>query len=103
VKDINLEMMSADELWNLHEKIRAILPTKLDAEKHEIERRLAKLRGRNERNKRARRPYPKVNPKFRNPELPHETWSGRGKQPRWVAKQLRTGKKFDDLLISRAH
>jgi hypothetical protein len=27
VKDINLKMMSADELWNLHEKIRAILPS----------------------------------------------------------------------------
>jgi DNA-binding protein H-NS len=103
VKDINLEIMSTDELWNLHEKIRAVLSTKLDAEKHELERRLDKLGGRNERNGRARRKYPKVNPKFRNPELPHETWSGRGKQPRWVTKQLGIGKKFDDLLISRTH
>lgn len=103
MKDINLEMMSTDELWNLHEEICAVLSTKLDAEKHELERRLDKLRGLHQRNKGARRPYPKVNPKFRNPELPHETWSGRGKRPRWVTEQLRTGKKVDDLLIPRAH
>jgi DNA-binding protein H-NS len=29
-----------------------------------------------------RRPYPKVTPKFKNPQDPSQTWSGRGKQPR---------------------
>jgi hypothetical protein len=47
------ESMSADELWILHEKLRAILSMKLDAEKHELERLLAQLNGRIE----ARRPY----------------------------------------------
>ena len=103
MNDQNLAMMSADELWTLHEKIRAILTTKLDAEKHELERRLAQLNGRNEPHGRARRPYPKVHPKYRNPERPSETWSGRGKQPRWVGAQLTSGKRVDDLLISRAH
>jgi DNA-binding protein H-NS len=103
LKNQNLATLSADELWILHEKICAILSTKLDAEKHELERRLAQLNGRNEHNEWARRPYPKVHPKYRNPERPFETWSGRGKQPRWVDAQLRTGKKVDDLLISRAH
>lgn len=103
MKDQNLAMMSADELWILHEKIRAVLSAKLDAEKQELERRLAQLKGRNERNERARRPYPKVHPKYRNPERPSETWSGRGKQPRWVSALLRSGKKVDDLLIARTH
>ena len=94
--------MSADELWILHEKLRAILSMKLDAGKHQLERRLAQLNGRIEP-KQARLPYPKVHPKYRNPERPSETWSGRGKQPRWVSEQLSTGKKIDDLLISRAH
>jgi hypothetical protein len=48
---------------------------------------------------RQRRPYPKVLPKYRNPKNPAETWSGRGKQPRWLAAQLRSGKKVDDFLI----
>jgi DNA-binding protein H-NS len=103
LKDQNLAMMSADELWSLREKIHAILSTKMDAEKRELERRLAQLNGRNKRNKKARRPYPKVRPKYRNPERPSETWSGRGKQPRWVSAHLRSGRKVDDLLISRAH
>ena len=103
MKDQNLAIMSTDELWILHERIRLILSTKLGAEKQKLERRLVQLSGRNERNERVRRPYPKVYPKYRNPERPSETWSGRGKRPRWVGVQLRSGKKVEDLLISRAH
>lgn len=102
MKDKTLAIMSVDELWSLHEETRAILSTKLDAERLELERRLAQLQGRVEHEERARRPYPKVHPKYRNPERPSETWSGRGKQPRWVGEHLRSGKKVDDLLISRA-
>ncbi|MGL3107834.1 H-NS histone family protein [Bradyrhizobium sp. BR 1432] len=40
-------------------------------------------------------------PKYRNPKDPSETWSGRGKQPRWLKAQLRAGKKLTDLLINR--
>lgn len=98
----NLATMSADALWILREKLRAVLSTKLDAEKRELERRLARLDVRYEHNERARRPYPKVHQKYRNPERPSETWSGRGKRPRWVSAQLRTGRKIDELLISRA-
>jgi DNA-binding protein H-NS len=103
MKDRNFELKSTDELWKLHQEIRAILSAKLEAKKHELERRLTELKGRNERNTEARRPYPKVDPKFRNPERAFETWSGRGKQPRWVTEQLRIGKKFDELLISPGH
>jgi DNA-binding protein H-NS len=103
LKDQNFAMMSANELWILHEEIRAVLSAKLDAEKHELNRRLAQIKPPDESGDRARRPYPKVYPKYRNPERPSETWSGRGKQPRWVAAHLGSGKKFDDLLISRTH
>ena len=40
MKDQNLAKMSVDQLWTLHEEICAILSTKMDAEKHELERRL---------------------------------------------------------------
>jgi DNA-binding protein H-NS len=103
VKTKNLAMMSADELWRLHEEIRTILSTKLDAEKLELERRLAQLDKSILSKQKTRRPYPKVIPKYRNPEPPSETWSGRGRQPHWVAKQLRSGIKVDDLLIARTH
>ena len=103
MKREDLATKSVDDLWTLHEEIRAILSTKLDAEKRELERRLAQLRGTTENKPNARRPYPKVHPKYRNPERPSETWSGRGKQPHWVGAQLRSGKKFDELLIAQTH
>lgn len=42
----------------------------------------------------------KVAPKYRNPENPKDTWSGRGMQPRWLAEQVRRGKYAADFLIS---
>jgi DNA-binding protein H-NS len=99
----NFKMMSVDELWSLHEELTSILSAKLGAERRKLEHRLARLSGRIEHSKKARRPYPKVHPKYRNPDRPSETWSGRGKQPHWVGAQLRSGKRVDDLLIALTH
>jgi DNA-binding protein H-NS len=41
----------------------------------------------------------KVKPKYRNPSDPAQTWSGRGKRPRWFHAALTAGKKEKDLLI----
>jgi DNA-binding protein H-NS len=43
----------------------------------------------------------KVPPKYRNPAKPSETWSGRGLPPRWMAAQLKKGKKREDFLIRK--
>lgn len=40
-----------------------------------------------------------VAPRYRNPDDASETWTGRGKQPRWLAAKLATGAKLDDFLI----
>jgi len=97
VKNVDLAKMSVDELWALHEDLREMLSTRLDAEMQEMQRRRAQI------DAKTRRPYPKVHPKYRNPERPSETCAGRGIQPHWVRAHLRKGKKFDDLLISRSH
>jgi DNA-binding protein H-NS len=39
-----------------------------------------------------------VAPKYRDPDT-GKTWSGRGRKPAWVAKQLASGKTLDDLAI----
>ena len=41
----------------------------------------------------------KVAPKYRNPAKPSETWTGRGKQPRWMAAETAKGRKAEDFLI----
>lgn len=51
--------------------------------------------------KAARKPGKKVAAKYRNPANPKETWSGRGKQPRWLAALTAKGKKQEDFLIKK--
>ena len=43
----------------------------------------------------------KVPPKYRNPANPTDTWTGRGKQPRWLADLVKKGRKPEDFLIKK--
>jgi DNA-binding protein H-NS len=100
--------MSVDELWKYRESIDSILAAKIASELAYLRKRLEQLNpepftvervpGKGA-TARKRRPYPSVLPKYRNPKEPSETWSGRGKQPRWLQMELSLGKQLDDLLI----
>jgi DNA-binding protein H-NS len=86
----------------LHEKIGSILERKIEIEKRKLQHRLDELGlkfGGSPADLPQRRPYPKVTPKFRNPNDSSETWSGRGKQPRWIIELLAAGRKIDDFKI----
>ena len=110
-KKFNLGALSIDEMWQLHEEINALLSVRLTAEKRELEKRLAQLRREKESRQlesadsevkdapRERRKYPRVFAKYRNPNEPSETWSGRGKQPRWLAAALEAGHTIDEFVI----
>jgi DNA-binding protein H-NS len=115
MKKLDFEKISLDELWALHEQISRILSSRIVAEKEHLEKRLIQLH-RGEKPKiaalmksksaeakrdRPRRKYPKVYPKYQNPADPSETWSGRGKQPRWLTSALKSGKSMEDLEISK--
>jgi DNA-binding protein H-NS len=95
MKPHDLESMSVDELWSLHELVVSVLARKISAEKARLDQRLRQLgQSTSDSAKKvshARRPYPQVFPKYRNPTRPSETWAGRGKQPRWLTAQLRSG------------
>lgn len=41
----------------------------------------------------------KAAPKYRNPENPEETWTGRGRKPHWVHAALTAGRDISDLEI----
>jgi DNA-binding protein H-NS len=104
MKSNGFEGMSIDELWAIHEEIASILELKIKSEKLKLERQFAELNlaPANELNgndRPGRRPYPKVLPKYRNPDRPSETWSGRGKRPRWVGDLLQSGKQIDDARV----
>lgn len=40
-----------------------------------------------------------VEPRYRNKNNSEETWTGRGKQPRWLVAQLDKGAKLEDFQI----
>jgi DNA-binding protein H-NS len=112
IKDI--ESMSFEDLWLLHEELTKLLVEKMAAEKSELEKRLALLSRTGDL---ATNPlqisgaladagggasptgYPKIPPKFRNTSPPYEVWSGRGKQPRWLKKALDAGGNLEDFRI----
>jgi DNA-binding protein H-NS len=105
--------MSVDELWDVYQKAETILAKKIASELDELKRRLTQLDAevrsgprinrknlkRHSKGHWKRRPYPKVLPKYQNPAQPSETWSGRGKVPRWLAAQLSSGKKIEYFRI----
>ena len=111
-KKPNFDALSVGELWQLHEQLSQILSIRLTSEKRELEKRLAQLRREKEIRQpysadvrsapRERRKYPRVFPKYQNPNEPSETWSGRGKQPRWLVAALKTGHTIDEFVIGKS-
>ena len=112
IKKFDFDAMSTDEMWQWHVEIGRLLSIRLTSEKRELEKRLARLRrekelprseiGDGRLNDAPRRSYPRVIPKYQNPNEPSETWSGRGKQPRWLTAALKTGHTIDDFVIGNA-
>jgi DNA-binding protein H-NS len=104
MKSNDLESKSIDELWSLHELVTSTLACKMAAEKEKLEDRLRSIEEATSliSGARRRRPYPKVLPKYQNPNDPAELWSGRGRRPHWVQAQLKAGKKIEHFLIARS-
>jgi DNA-binding protein H-NS len=113
-KTIQLDDMSTDALWDLYADVRKVLTVKTTDQQRDIERRLRDLRhadapslvpsGEREQlavTTKAKRPYPKVLPNYRNSANPSETWSGRGNKPRWLSAQIASGKKLEEFRIMR--
>ena len=94
--------MSVDQLWALRVAVGIKLMAKLQDERHKLETRIRALKsepGDVATVNTGRRHYPKVRPKYVNPDWPNQTWAGRGKTPRWVSDLLAAGKSMSDLQI----
>ena len=113
MEKLDLEAMPLDDLWTLHEQISSVLSERIIAEKRQLENRLLQLnhgkevqgsvmlelKSDNANRERTRREYPRVFPKYQNPAVPTETWSGRGKRPRWLVSALKAGGTVEDFRI----
>jgi DNA-binding protein H-NS len=100
-----LTSMSVEKLASLRSQVEATLAIKMAEERRALQAQLGKLErfgagggGKGFRGG-GRGPVP---PKYRNPDHPSETWSGRGLRPRWLSAALKGGKKIEDFAIAGA-
>ena len=98
-----LDSMSYKELLKLKSEVEAAISARRESEQEQVRRKifdLAKqsgidvsdLFGRSTSKK-------KVAVKFRNPANPSQTWTGRGRQPRWLVEALKKGAKRDSFAV----
>lgn len=104
--DIDLTSMTLEELKTLHVKVGRAIDTYEDRRKKEA---LAIVEAKaremgfsisdlySATKKGAQPPRPA---KYRHPENPDLTWSGRGRQPQWFKESVEAGADPDDLLIT---
>lgn len=103
---IELETLSLQELRELKARVERAITSfedrkkkeamaELEARAREMGFSLAELTG----GARKRRSSGPVAAKFANPADPTQTWSGRGRRPKWVTEALSEGRKLSDLAI----
>jgi DNA-binding protein H-NS len=102
---IDLEELSLDELKKLQKDVSNEIKNYKDREKKralaEVEA-FARERGLNPADlselvkRRTRKP---AKPKYANPENPDQTWTGRGRRPRWIEDALAGGKTLDQMSV----
>ena len=104
VRASDVDNMSYAELAAMEKQIAKLKIEKQNAERLELRQKLideAKKHGFDIHELFGRRGAKgKVAPKYRDPKNPENTWTGRGRMPRWMAAATKGGKtKKDDFLI----
>ena len=101
--------LSVDELKRLQEEAEALIASKNDQAIDDAYNQILAVAesvgftveqlleyGEQKRKKTTRKA---VEPRYRNKNNSDETWTGRGKQPRWLVAELEKGAKLEDFLI----
>lgn len=103
------EEMTYTELLGLHNKITQLLQEKKASEKAAMRERLEAMAKKGGFDFRELIGKPgargsrggKVAPKYRDPSNPENTWTGRGREPRWLVAAIKGGRaKREDFLIT---
>jgi DNA-binding protein H-NS len=91
MKDSQLQKMSYKDMLALKTRIEGAIRDKEATERIEIRNKMEQLARQagfsvSELFGNGRRKGGKVAPKYRNPKNPDQTWTGRGRRPRWIAE-----------------
>ena len=102
---IDLSKLSIEELETLAKDIQTEVVTRREAERERVLAQMRELAAglgltleevvRLERGK----GITAVLPRYRHPDDPSLTWSGRGKRPAWLTEALAAGRSLDDFAV----
>lgn len=105
----DISNLSVEELRKLTAEAQALIESKKDQEVEDAFNQIQQIAesvgmsleqfieyGAQKRKKTTRK---SVEPRYRNKTNSAETWTGRGKQPRWLVAELEKGAKLEDFLI----
>ena len=97
-----LEKMSVAQLSAMQTRIERLKIEKQSSERDAVRKQLtdmAKEHGFDIRDLFGKGRKGKVAVKYRDPKNPDNTWTGRGRMPRWLTAAIKNGKARDDFLI----
>ena len=109
--DARLDKMSVKELTALQARIDDAIVERKKSDFEDLKSRIATIaersgfslrdlfKGRGTRRNGATK-RSKVAVKYRDPQNPSNTWTGRGRPPRWLAAKVAAGQKREKFLIS---
>lgn len=105
----DISNLSVEELRKLTAEAQALIESKKDQEIEDAYHQITQIAesvgmsleqfieyGAQKRKKSTRK---SVEPRYRNKNNAAETWTGRGKKPRWLVAELEKGAKLEDFLI----
>lgn len=105
----DISQLSVEELKRLQEEAEALIASKKDEAVEDAYQQIIAIAekvglsieqileyGASKRKKTVRKA---VEPRYRSKANPSDTWTGRGKQPRWLVAELDKGAKLEDFLI----
>jgi DNA-binding protein H-NS len=101
---VNVDKMSLKELLDLEGRVRRAIMNAKERERSELRTKIASLAENagftvSELFGAGRGKGSKVAVKYRNKDNPAETWTGRGRQPKWLAARLSKGAKLNDFAL----
>ena len=119
ISDLDLESLSDEDLRELSVRVRQTLQTRVRS-RLEAYQQMAREAGfevtigkpeEGDGRRRGGRPslaaeggegeHRMVAPKYRNPDDPSQTWSGRGVTPKWLTEKMAAGGSREDFLIEK--
>lgn len=96
-----IENMTHKELLDLQERIKAAIAARRETEQDQVRRKILELARQSGLDVseliggKAPRKGKKVAVKYRNPADPTQTWTGRGRKPKWLVEALEKGGKLE--------